>query len=263
MENFKKYPLLLPLIICTAITLILGVILILPERSDGEETEIPPETSPFEETQPPVMENPIFKTDLSAYEPYMDVAAGSYLILVNKENTIGASHEPTDLISVKDTHKDIKLRRTAEMALEAMFIEMRAAGFDDVFVTSAYRSYSYQSGLFNNYIDEERAKDPALSYAEARELVLRYSAAPGTSEHQTGLCVDLMTKNMSTLDETFAQHRVYAWLLENAWKFGFVLRFPADKTEITGYDFEPWHYRFVGRYDAYKMWKNKFLILEC
>ena len=60
-----------------------------------------------------------------------------------------------------------------------------------------------------------------------------------------------MTNGMSDLDESFADYPVYDWLQENAWKFGFILRFPADKTDVTGYDYEPWHYRFVGRADAY------------
>ena len=93
--------------------------------------------------------------------------------------------------------------------------------------------------------------------AEAATVVAR----PGTSEHHTGLCVDLMTTSMRELDESFADEAVYPWLLENAWKFGFILRFPEDKTEITGYDYEPWHYRFVGRYDAY-MIHSRGLCLE-
>ena len=79
-----------------------------------------------------------------------------------------------------------------------------------------------------------------------RDLVLTYSAAPGTSEHHTGNAIDLISTNYVSLDETFAQNPAYEWLQQNAHRFGFILRYPADKTDITGYSYEPWHYRFVG-----------------
>ena len=262
MELFRKYKLLLPLVVCSLITLAMGIFLLTSGGDDRPDTETDADTdTESHETEKPVMENPIFKADLSAYESYMDAPSGSFLLLVNKQNLLDADYVPADRVSVKDTHKDITLNRTAEMALESMFIEMRAAGYANVFVTSAYRSYSYQSSLFNTYINNEMAADPSLTEAEAREKVLRYSAFPGTSEHQTGLCVDLMVNSMTELDESFADYPVYEWLQENAWKFGFILRFPENKVAITGYDFEPWHYRFVGRYDAY-MIHSQGLCLE-
>ena len=229
--------------------------LIWPADGGREETDTESETDTQNEseTQALTPEPPTFRTDLSDYESYMNAPSESYLILVNKQNTIGADYIPEGLVRVKDAKKNIDLVETAAKALEAMFIEMRAEGFDDVFVTSAYRSYAYQSGLFDTYINQEMAAAPSISREEAKARVLRYSAYPGTSEHQTGLCVDLMTNSMRELDETFADHPVYDWLCENAWKFGFILRFPADKVPLTGYDFEPWHYRFVGRQASYEI----------
>ena len=188
--------------------------------------------------------------------------SGSFLTLVNKTCTIDGDYDPGTLVAVKDARRDMDLQLNAAKAMEAMFIEMRAAGINDTFVTSAYRSYAYQSGLFNTYIQEEKAKDPTLTDAEAREKVLRYSAYPGTSEHHTGLAADLMTNGMRELDESFANYAVFAWLKENAWKFGFILRFPADKVAVTGYDYEPWHYRFVGRYDAYMIHRDGLCLEE-
>ena len=189
----------------------------------------------------------------------MNASAGSYLMLVNKTHPLSSTYEPTGTIKVKDVRqnetRNLLLDRTAEMALEAMFIEMRAAGFKNVFVTSAYRSYSYQNTIFENYITQEQ-KSGSLSREQAMEKVLRYSAAPGTSEHQTGLCVDLMTYSMGELDESFANDPVYDWLLENAWKFGFILRFPADKTDLTTFKYESWHFRFVGRTAAAEMYAS-------
>lgn len=251
MHVFRKYKLLLPLIVCTVITAFLGLVLLTMNQEPRPDRETDPTVETDRETEVPDMGTPTFATDLSAYESYMDAPSGKYLVLVNKTHPVDGGYTPDGLIAVRDARKDIRLSRTAEMALEAMFIEMRAAGITNTFVTSAYRSYSYQSSLFNTYIQDEMKADRTLTESEAREKVLRYSAAPGTSEHQTGLCVDLMTNGMSELDESFANYPVFDWLQENAWKFGFILRFPADKTEITGYDYEPWHYRFVGRYDAY------------
>lgn len=259
MKN-KHSPLFIPLIIATVITVILGLTLLALEIRDTVEDD----TTVADGTEaPPQNEIPtaIFKSNLEEYEKYMDVTDEKYLILVNKTSTIDESYTPERLVPVKDARKEIELSETAEKALEAMFIEMRAQGFDDVFVTSAYRSYANQKWLFYDYyIPLEQAT--GLSYEKAKEKVLTYSALPGTSEHHTGLSVDLMTNSMRELDESFADNPVYPWLLENAWKFGFILRYPEDKTDITGYSFEPWHYRFVGRYHAYKIHEQGLCLEE-
>lgn len=241
----------IPFVVALVITLILGVLLVALEVGDRpSETTLqsPVETEPQGKEVPAVT----FAADLEEYEEFMNVKDGKYLILVNKANTIDESFTPEKLVPVVDAKKNIELSETAEKALEAMFKEMRAQGFEDVFVTSAYRSYNYQYGLFfNTYIPQGMAT--GLSFDKAKEKVLTYSAYPGTSEHHTGLCVDLMTTSMRELDESFADEAVYPWLLENAWKFGFILRYPEDKVDVTGYSFEPWHYRFVGRHHAYMM----------
>lgn len=208
-------------------------------------------------TQPDVKEDKTaptysFRTDLSAYEPYMcpeDV--DGYLILVNKTTTIDASYVPSNIVNVADSRSDRTERmvETAEKALEAMFIELRAAGYTDVSVTSGYRTYEKQEYLYNLYT--EREMKAGISREEAQKIVDTYSAKPGTSEHQTGLCCDM--HNLPSADQRFAKQDAYKWLLENCYKFGFILRFPEDKEDITGYSFEPWHYRFVGRYHASEM----------
>ena len=257
----KQNLLLAVLCVLLAITAVMGIVLISLGGDTSKGTEPPVTDAP--DTKEPEDETPsvIFKSNLEEYEKYMDVNDEKYLILVNKEFTIDGSFKPENLVKVKDARKDIELSETAEKALEAMFIEMRKAGFDNVFVTSAYRSYTYQYGLFfNTYIPMEM--NSGLSFEQAKKKVLTYSAYPGTSEHHTGLSVDLMTNSMSELDESFADDPVYPWLLENAWKFGFILRYPKDKVDITGYSFEPWHYRFVGRYHAYKIHEQGICLEE-
>lgn len=198
-----------------------------------------------------------FKTDISAYKKYLDPRDSAYLILANKTVTLGADYAPGTLV-VLDKNLTIyggvkQLEQTAAAALTAMMQEMRAAGYDDIYVTSAYRDYAYQSALFSTYINREMAADPGLDYESARRRVLEYSAEPGTSEHQTGLCVDLIAAGMTDLDESFAAQPVYSWLCDNAYKFGFILRYPQDKVDVTGYSYEPWHYRFVGQQAAAEM----------
>ena len=212
-----------------------------------------------------------FKVDLSAYEQYMNPDDDYFLLLINKEIPIDSEFKPRDITEIPskwvnpDKVRDgitLDLNHTATMALEAMLLEMRAAGFTKIYATSAYRSYNYQSGLFNTYINKEMQANPSLSYEEAKALVETYSAVPGTSEHHTGLCVDLISTDMIELTNEFAEKEIYDWLCANAWKFGFVLRYPEDKTDITGYDYESWHWRFVGRSHALSMLRTGMCLEE-
>ena len=214
-----------------------------------------------------------FKADLSEYEMYMNPTGenrDAYLVLVNPANPLTANDNPTDLMSVKSTRKDGRatqqLREYAAKALEALMLEAEtcgmvkanpAAGRTKLSVTSAYRSYTYQNQLFNTYVGNEMAK--GLSREEAEKIVVTYSCRAGTSEHQSGLCIDMHT--LSSASESFKYEEEAKWLAENSYKFGFVLRFPEDKTDITGITYEPWHFRYVGRYHAEKM-KNLNMCLE-
>ena len=198
-----------------------------------------------------------FKNDLSAYEEYMNPTGDkrdAFLILVNTKNTLTESDIPTDLMDCQHTstaRKTQQLREYACKALDALYMEMKANQFYNMAVYSGFRDYSYQAVLFENYTNNEMAANPSLTREQAETIVLTYSTRPGTSEHQTGLAVDMDT--MGTFSTDFAYTAEYAWLQENAWKFGFILRFPADKTDITTIQFEPWHYRYVGRYHAQKI----------
>ncbi len=197
-----------------------------------------------------------FVNNLTMYEEYMNPGnTDEYLTLVSPDHTLDSTYVPQDLYFTEATRQDGRakqqLRLYAMMALEAMFMEMEAAGFDDVSVTSAYRSYSYQEQIFNQYLAQNN-----YDY----EKVASFSNPPGSSEHQTGLCVDM--HNLPSASAAFANEPAYTWLRENCWKFGFVLRYPQDKTEITGITFEPWHYRYVGRYHAQRMYQSNMCLEE-
>ena len=181
---------------------------------------------------------------------YIHTENPEYLVLLNKTHPSGEAYSPSDLTKLDSSltlyGKEIELRLYAAKAAEAMVKELHAQGYTDIVVTSGYRSYAYQKSLFNTYLEQERAAHPTWSEQQVRDYVLTYSAAPGTSEHHTGNAIDLISTNYVSLDETFAQNPAYAWLQQNAHRFGFILRYPANKTDITGYSYEPWHYRFVG-----------------
>ena len=202
-----------------------------------------------------------FKNDLSEYEQYMnptDSQKDAFLMLLNKENPCDSDFKPSNLAEIpskwvnpdKSSYITLDLDATATKALEAMLMEMRAEGFGNIFVTSAYRSYSYQNSLYNTYIENEMEANPGISREEAKAIVETYSAVPGYSEHHTGLCVDFITTDMIELTNEFAESEAYDWLCANAWKFGFILRYPEDKVDITGYSYESWHWRYVGRSHA-------------
>lgn len=191
-----------------------------------------------------------YETDVSEYLEAIRTVGGYVATLANKQNPVGRA-EPEGLVRIPPkyaaTGRSYLLYSVAETALEAMMNDMIALGYEDVYVTSAYRSYEYQENLFNGYIEAEMARDKTLTYAEAREKVLTYSSEPGKSEHQTGLCVDFTTLSIGgVVDDVFESTEVFLWLRDNSWKYGFVMRYPSDKTDITGYAYESWHYRFVG-----------------
>lgn len=206
-----------------------------------------------------------FTADLSSYEKYMNPTGDerdAYLILVNTKNTLTESDIPDDLTELSMSNPSgttQKLRKYAAESLEALFKEMKADGYYNMMVHSSFRTYSYQSTLFETYTAREMANDPSLTREQAEAVVLTYSTRPGTSEHQTGLACDMDTLGTFTTD--FEYEPEYKWLTENAWKFGFILRFPKGKEDVTTIQFEPWHFRYVGRYHAYLI-KESGLCLE-
>lgn len=132
--------------------------------------------------------------------------------------------------------------------LQEMFDDMRADGIYP-FVRAGYRSDNEQKRVLN----EKTAAYMAEGYSKsrARELALETVALPGTSEHELGLAVDI-----NAVEGESDSNEVYSWLAENAYKYGFIMRYPEDKTDITGKDYEPWHYRYVGKEAAKEMYNS-------
>lgn len=218
-----------------------------------------------------------YKTDITEIKPILNTTNKKYRVLVNKENAVDESYDPGKIVEIDPSYtnggKQVEIEENVKVAVEAMIDEMKAEGIEGICVTSGYRSYAYQEWLFNTYIQNEKEKDPSLSDKEAEQKVLAYSARPGTSEHHTGLCVDLWVSPVmrelenfgyegSYDDVGFAETEAFEWLKENAHKFGFILRYPEDKVGVTRYSYESWHYRFVGVGAANVIYKKGITLEE-
>ena len=172
-----------------------------------------------------------------------------YLVLVNKFNKLSSNHIPNDLELISKYYSDDKqyLRKKARIAFENMASDARKIGLN-IIAVSTYRSYDYQDKLFNNYV-----KEFGLDYANM------CSARAGHSEHQLGLAVDIANESLDY--DNFDKTKEFDWIKNNAYKYGFILRYPKDKVNITGYKYEPWHFRYIGAM-AYYIYKNNIVLEE-
>ena len=129
-----------------------------------------------------------------------------------------------------------------------------------ILTVSAYRDYDYQQELFNNKVHSLQ-KEHGYSVSKAQQEAATVVAAPGTSEHQLGLALDLVDANHVVLDESQEETVAYQWLKAHCHEYGFIVRYPNGKTEITGIIYEPWHFRYVGE-EAAKIIMEKEITLE-
>ena len=151
------------------------------------------------------------------------------LTLVNKYNYVKKDYIPYNLIEINN----IKINKETYEAFQKMQIDIKKENLN-IRIISAYRSIEYQENLYNNYLKNDE-----------KELVDTYSARAGYSEHHTGLAIDI---DNTILDyNKFYLTKEYLWMKNNAYKYGFILRYPMGKEDITGYSYEPWHYRYVGK----------------
>lgn len=170
------------------------------------------------------------------------------VILVNKSNPVPKSYEQEIskelcelAYSRQDGRETQKMVKDAAKACNDMLAAAKAAGFN-LTVTSGYRSYEYQQTIYNFRYSDHVSR--GLSEKEAKKETEKYIAPPGFSEHHTGLCADI--HSLPFADVSFAQTNEYRWLINNCANYGFILRYPLGKEDITGFSFEPWHFRYVG-----------------
>ncbi len=237
-------------------------------------------TSPLDDTIPTnttVQPGPFgdgFLADLSQYEDYINPIGDkrdAFLRLVTAKTPLKRGDTPDDLTSLRKEitweGREITLSLHAAKALEAMLIEMNAQGIEPIDpatklpigVLIGFRSYDEQKKLFDAEVQRQMRRDPNLSIEMATDIASAIVDKPGANEHQSGLAVAFASGN--AVSSAFADTEMYEWLTENAWKFGFILRYPEGKEAETGIAFRPYHFRYVGRAHASLM-KEHDLCLE-
>ena len=171
------------------------------------------------------------------------LSLGGNLFLVNKEYMIGADYVPDDLVmpDVKKSSSAVLMRKEAAQALEEMFAAAKEEKITLVAV-SGYRSYQTQRAIYNR-----RRKAAGKAHVE------RFVAVPGASEHQLGLAMDVSRSKTAGLKASFGKTKEGIWLAENCYRFGFILRYRQEWEDVTGYGYEPWHIRYVGKEHALRI----------
>lgn len=235
--------LLLTTLVMTVVLAVMVVLILI--RNSSKLKEMTAESTPSP-TIPVVMETaepaPVPTPEVPSYPKGEDDPAfydtSSYLLLANKKHKLPDGYEPSDLTTPNVTMRNStwQFREEAARAMEEMFAAAAAEGVQLV-CSSGYRSQDYQEYLWNNY-----AAQSGEEYAD------RISSRAGYSDHQTGLAVDLggTTNPAVDFNTEYENTAEGIWAAANAHKYGFIMRYPKGKEEITGYTYEPWHFRYIG-----------------
>ena len=234
MRSYKRYTRrkrLLKHIVVVALVFILGLVLLRAVSYIAIQGEIPMINS------------------FNLFRREADTSFGWNLILVNDDYRIPRNYE----VELTELSNGEKVDSRIYPQLQQMFDDARTEGLE-LFVREGYRTTQDQKNIMNERI--QKYQDEGYSRWEAKERAEEYVAEPGTSEHELGIAVDI---NADT--SKCSADAVYTWLANNAYKYGFIKRYPDDKTEITGVNTEPWHYRYVGVDSAIEM-QEKGLCLE-
>lgn len=179
------------------------------------------------------------------------------LTLVNFEHALEESFEPLELADVDNGY--VADSRIAD-AVKKMIADARTNDNVRIIALSAYRDFEYQKELYENKV-QRLQQEKGYSVDKAREEAATVVAVPGTSEHQLGLALDLVDARHVKLDESQENTAAYKWLYQHCAEYGFIVRYPNGKTDITGIIYEPWHFRYVG-VEAAKIIMEKEITLE-
>lgn len=235
----KNIIILLVIIIIASVGIGLCLPKVFKEKEDNKKLDIPEEVAPNEEQKetPIEPEEPEEKHHIDSTDPL--IIDG--ILIVNKSYPLSADYIP------ENPHEAVNGRDYCEFCLSEEtyehFREMQSAIKQEglsIWIKSGYRSYNLQNGIYNRNVNRD-----------GKEKADTYSARPGHSEHQTGLAFDL-----NSLNTNFANTAEGKWLNANAYKYGFILRYPSGKEPITGYMYEPWHFRYVGVDLATELYNN-------
>ena len=161
-----------------------------------------------------------------------------FLRLVSEDQTLPENYRPK-LAAVES----VSVSESCAEALSLMLTAARESGCD-ILLLEGYADRKAQQQRYGEHIDELMAQ--GCSRETAEQLALKTMSRPGADEHQLGLTVDITDADYPERDMTFLESKTYKWLEENCWDYGFIIRYPEGKTDLTGRDFMPWHYRYVG-----------------
>ena len=186
--------------------------------------------------------------------PYDLLMTSDYIVLTNKENLLSEDYIPPDLVKLtckKISSDPIQMREVAANALSDMFAAAKEDGII-LYAHSGYRSYRTQKTMYSNRLKKNNGKDDGVV------------AYPGSSDHQTGLGIDIINKAGigKKFTTAFAETKEGKWVAENCWNYGFVIRYQKNKEDITQIMFEPWHLRYVGVQVAQYMHENDLSLEE-
>lgn len=224
--------------------------------NNSDYTYIPP--TPVEDnTQEEVTSFEVTKEEPFVPATEIDLDPSSITVFVNKEYALPKDYKPEKLVTPDVVFNLITydertlMRPEAATALEKLFDAAKRDGII-LYGISGYRSYQRQYGIFTNNIVHK-----------GKTYTLRYSAVPGTSEHQTGLSIDVSAKSLDyKLSANFASSPEGIWLAKNAHNYGYIIRYPKGNEQITGYAYEPWHIRYVGKGLAGYLYENNLTLEE-
>lgn len=189
-----------------------------------------------------ILDAPVYPQDYDTVIKSADEVHDGFLILVN--NDYACNHDGIDLVNVSQNYNHkyqitdyaVQANRTTLTAMDAMFLDFSdAVGDNDLMISCAYRSMNLQQQLYDEEIEEKGEEEGS-----------KWVALPGHSEHQTGYAFDLTLRHDDGTISEFDGEGKYGWVEENCEKYGFIVRYPDEKTEITGIYHEPWHIRYVG-----------------
>ena len=250
----RRRMLLFPLLL--GLMLFLGGFMLGAARAVVEEQEEPAVEALTRSPASAVEAQPLEPAEVPAEMPEAAVEEDAWqLRLVSAAHPLPEDFEVPELTKLKGGHA---IDSRVYPALQQMMDDCRAAGLNPV-ICSSYRTHDKQEELFRKKVNTLRKQ--GYSQEEAETEAARWVARPGTSEHETGLAVDIVDKSYQLLDEKQEQTPVQQWLMAHCAEYGFILRYPVEKSDLTGIGYEPWHYRYVG-VEAAKAITEQGLCLE-
>lgn len=186
--------------------------------------------------------------------PEVDITSWEYT-LVNSQNLLSSDYIP----ELTQFENGQSFDNRGVEAINEFISGARGVGLE-VYITSSYRGFETQKTLFDRKVNQYVSSEGSLE--KATEKAKTIVAYPGTSEHQLGLSCDIVDKYYEYMNESLAETELSKWMAANCAQYGFILRYPKDKTDITGVMFEPWHYRYVGKTAAEYIMRNGLCLEE-